>query len=69
VPEASAVKCPTLVVRGGCSPAVSAEEAADFAALVALGRTVVVEDAGHNVQADNPAGLVPVLDSFLADCK
>ena len=65
LPEARAITCPTLVVRGGRSPGVSADEAGDFAAVVARGRTVVVDDAGHNVQSDNPAGLAEALDAFL----
>jgi pimeloyl-ACP methyl ester carboxylesterase len=68
VPEARAVNCPTLVVRGSRSPALSPCEAAEFVGHLTAGRTVTVDHAGHNVQRDNPAGLVSELFSFLGGC-
>jgi esterase len=66
VPEAEAITCPTLVVRGADSDVFDAEHAARFADVVADGRWVTVEGAGHTVQGDNPAGLLAVLRPFLA---
>lgn len=60
-----AIRCPTLVVRGGESQMFSAAMAADFAARLPHGRWVEVEQAGHTVQGDNPAGLVRELRAFL----
>jgi pimeloyl-ACP methyl ester carboxylesterase len=57
---------PCLVVRGGRSLVFSDEAAARFAALFAVGEWVVIPDAGHNVQEDNPAGLIAALTQFWA---
>jgi pimeloyl-ACP methyl ester carboxylesterase len=55
---------PCLVVRGGRSEVFSDEAAARFAARFANGKWVAVPDAGHNVQEDNPAGLIATLSRF-----
>lgn len=52
---------PCLVVRGGRSEVFSDEAAARFAARFANGKWIAVPDAGHNVQEDNPAGLIAAL--------
>lgn len=62
------VGCPTLVVRGQ-NGALEAEEADRFRAGLPDGRAVTVEGAGHNVQTDNPAGLVAALRPFLAEAR
>jgi esterase len=64
-PETEAITCPTLVVRGGESDVFSDDEAADFASLVTDGRRVTIERSGHNVQGDNPAGLLDAVRPFL----
>ncbi len=61
-----AIRCPTLVVRGAESHAFTEELAGDLAARVADGCWVTVENAGHTVQGDNPAGLVRELRHFLS---
>jgi pimeloyl-ACP methyl ester carboxylesterase len=66
VHDAAAIGCPTLVVRGADSDVFGPDDAAEFATLVPDGRWVSVEDAGHNIQGDNPAGFLRVLDPFLA---
>ena len=53
-----------LVVRGGRSEVFSDEAAARFAACFANGEWTAVPDAGHNVQEDNPAGLIAALSRF-----
>jgi pimeloyl-ACP methyl ester carboxylesterase len=55
---------PCLVVRGGRSEVFSEAAAARFAAAFADGEWVAVPDAGHNVQEDNPAGLIAALARF-----
>jgi esterase len=67
VPEARTIACPTLIVRGADSDVFSAQEAAEFAAILEHGSWVTVEDAGHNVQGDNPSGLLNALRPFLSE--
>jgi pimeloyl-ACP methyl ester carboxylesterase len=64
VAAAERLAVPCLVVRGGRSPVFSNDAAARFAARFACGEWVVVPDAGHNVQEDNPAGLIAALAQF-----
>lgn len=60
------VRCPSLVVRGGLSDVISSDQAARLASTLPDGRWALVERAGHNVQGDNPNGLVIAVDDFLA---
>jgi len=64
---ASKVTCPTLVVRGAQSDVFHDEDAERLAAALARGRWVRVENAGHTVQGDNPAGLLVELRTFLGE--
>ena len=64
-PQARAIACPILIVRGADSDLFSADQAAAFAALVRDGTVVTVSDSGHNVQGDNPAGLLAAIRPFL----
>ena len=59
------ISCPTLVVRGALSDVISDEQAEKFVRALPNGRFAKVEKAGHNVQGDNPAGLLAVLRPFL----
>jgi|SRR5579885_1421342 esterase len=61
------IKCPTLVVRGVLSDVISDEQAEKFARALPNGRLARVERAGHNVQGDNPAGLLGVLVPFVEE--
>ena len=61
------IKCPTMVVRGALSDVISDEQAQRFVGTLPKGRFVKVEKAGHNVQGDNPAGLLAVLRPFLEE--
>jgi len=61
------IKCPTLVVRGTLSDVISDEQAEKFVRALPNGRFVRVEKAGHNVQGDNPTGLLAVLRPFLEE--
>jgi pimeloyl-ACP methyl ester carboxylesterase len=64
-PQARAIACPTLILRGADSDLFSADQAAAFAALVRDGTVVTIPDSGHNVQGDNPAGLLAAIRPFL----
>jgi pimeloyl-ACP methyl ester carboxylesterase len=59
------VTCPTMVVRGAQSDVFHDEDAERLATTLARGRWVRVENAGHTVQGDNPAGLLVELRRFL----
>jgi pimeloyl-ACP methyl ester carboxylesterase len=61
---AGRIVSPCLVVRGGRSEVFSDAAAARFADSFADGRWTMVPDAGHNVQEDNPAGLIAALSRF-----
>jgi pimeloyl-ACP methyl ester carboxylesterase len=52
------------MVRGGRSRSMPRDAAEAFAARFPQGRFVEVEDAGHNVQEDNPVGLIAALRAF-----
>ena len=64
-PQAREIACPTLIVRGADSDLFSGDQAAAFAALVRDSTVVTVADSGHNVQGDNPAGLLAAIRPFL----
>jgi len=55
---------PFLMVRGGRSRSMPAPAAVAFAGRFCNGRFVEISDAGHNVQEDNPAGLIKALRTF-----
>ncbi len=59
------VECPTLVVRGAQSDVFHDEDAEHLAARLRQGRWVRIDNAGHTVQGDNPAGLLVALRPFL----
>jgi pimeloyl-ACP methyl ester carboxylesterase len=61
------IACPTLIVRGALSEVLTDDAAERFARSLPNGRWVRVENAGHNVQGDNPRGLIDVLNPFLRE--
>jgi pimeloyl-ACP methyl ester carboxylesterase len=61
---AERLAAPCLVVRGERSEIFCDEAAARFAGRFANGQWIAVPDAGHNVQEDNPAGLIAALSRF-----
>ena len=63
------ISCPTLVVRGANSDVFRDEDAAKLAASLRNGRWVKVDNAGHTVQGDNPAGLLAVMREFFAEIR
>ncbi|WP_432825605.1 alpha/beta fold hydrolase [Dactylosporangium sp. CA-092794] len=64
-PAIPTLNLPVLVVRGGESHVFPQSEAERLAAALPDARLVVVPDAGHTVQGDNPAALAAALDEFL----
>jgi esterase len=63
------VTCPTLVVRGERSDAVSEASAAALAEALPDADWTTIPDAGHNVQGDNPRALAEALSSFLSESR
>jgi pimeloyl-ACP methyl ester carboxylesterase len=60
------ITMPTTLVRGADSYFVNDEDAAEFAAKApGFQRTIVVPDAGHSVQGDQPRALVDILRGVL----
>ena len=60
------IECPTLVVRGAQSEIFLESDAEALASRLLSARWTTVENAGHTVQGDNPAGLVRALRPFLS---
>ncbi|WP_029112235.1 alpha/beta fold hydrolase [Mycobacterium sp. URHB0044] len=64
--DVAAITMPTTLVRGANSYFVNDEDAAAFAkGAPGFQRTIVVPDAGHSVQGDQPAALVEILRGVL----
>jgi esterase len=61
------ISCPTLIVRGALSDVLTDDAADQFARLIGKASWRRVEKAGHNVQGDNPGGLIDVLLPFLRE--
>ena len=62
---ARSLRCPTLVVRGGESPVLTAEGARAFAEAVDVVEVVTIEGAGHSVAGDKPEEFVAAVRTFL----
>ena len=58
------VQAPTMLVLGGRSGVVSAEDAAEFSRLLPEARIETVAGAGHSVQGDRPLELARLIDDF-----
>jgi len=65
--QISHISCPTLIIRGALSDVLTDQAADNFARALPNARSVRVANAGHNVQGDNPAGLLEVLQPFLRE--
>ncbi|MBM3120260.1 MAG: alpha/beta hydrolase [Chloroflexi bacterium] len=61
------IRCPVAIIRGQNSPVVQPKTAQEMIHMFPKGRLFVVEDAGHMVMLDNPAGLANVIKQFLQD--
>ena len=65
--ELSKIRCPTLVVRGALSDILTDDSAEKFERSLPDGRWVRVENSGHNVQGDNPRGLLDAMIAFFRE--
>jgi pimeloyl-ACP methyl ester carboxylesterase len=62
---AARITCPVLVARGARSRIFSDEAAARCAALFVQGEWTRIDEAGHNIQEDNPRDLLAALKRLL----
>jgi esterase len=60
-----AIRCPTLLVRGGESDILAQDVAERMVAMLPDARLEIVPFAGHTVMLDNPAGFNGVVGAFL----
>ena len=63
--DVRAIRCPTLIIKGGDSDILSADSAAKLQAAVPNSRLAVVPGAGHSVMGDNPQAFVAAVREFL----
>ena len=61
------ISCPTLILRGALSEVLTDEGAEKFARSLPNARWMRIENAGHNIQGDNPRGLLDALNPFLRE--
>jgi pimeloyl-ACP methyl ester carboxylesterase len=62
-----AIRCPTLILRGGESDVFLDADAERFARALPDARWVRIEGAGHAIQGDRPAELVREVTAFLGE--
>jgi non-heme chloroperoxidase len=65
--DARAIRCPTLVLRGGASDVLSGDTATELVDLMTDARLATVEKAGHLAAGDNPRSTVNLISTFLSD--
>jgi pimeloyl-ACP methyl ester carboxylesterase len=59
------IPVPVLLVRGSRSPVVDDADVAEFRRRRPHDEVVVVDDAGHSIQGDQPVALARTIDSFV----
>ncbi len=64
--DVRAIRCPTLIIKGGESDILSGESAEKLQATIPGSRLAVVPGAGHSVMGDNPSAFVAAVQPFLA---
>ncbi len=63
--DVRAIRCPTLIIKGGESDILSGESAEKLQAAIPGSRLAVVPGAGHSVMGDNPSAFVAAVRPFL----
>jgi esterase len=61
--DVSAVSCPYLLVRGAVSPVVDDNDEAELRRRLPDAEVIMVEDAGHSIQGDQPLELAALIQS------
>lgn len=64
--DVAALRCPTMLVRGGLSAFTTAEDEQEFVRRLPWVRTETVPGAGHSVQSDQPSALARLIEDFLS---
>ncbi|HVO24975.1 MAG TPA: alpha/beta hydrolase [Candidatus Margulisiibacteriota bacterium] len=64
--DVRAIRCPTLIIKGGESDILSSESATKLQAAIPGSRLAVVPGAGHSVMGDNPTAFVAAVRPFLS---
>jgi len=59
------IPAPVLLVRGALSPVVDDADEAEFLRRRPADRVIVVSEAGHSIQGDQPVELARILDDYL----
>jgi pimeloyl-ACP methyl ester carboxylesterase len=62
-----ALRCPTLIVRGGASGSLSAEGAAHMQTLIPDCRSVAIPRTGHCLAEERPAAFAAAVRAFLEE--
>src|SRR5215472_3616076 len=65
--QVTAIACPTLILRGALSEVLTDAAAERFAHSLKNARWTRIEKAGHNVQGDNPGGMLDAMLPFLRE--
>jgi len=65
--DVHAIRCPTLIIKGGESDILSAESAAKLQAAIPGSQVAIVPGAGHSVMGDNPEAFVAAARAFLRE--
>lgn len=63
--DVAALRCPTMLVRGGLSAFTTMEDEREFTRRMPLVRVETVLEAGHSVQSDQPMALARLIEDFL----
>lgn len=64
--DVAAIRCPTLILKGGESDILSAESATKMQQAIPGSELVVIPGAGHSVMGDNPEAFTAAVRAFLA---
>ncbi len=67
--DVRAIRCSTLIIKGGESDILSEESAVKLQQAIPASRLAVVPGAGHSVMGDNPAAFVAAVRSFLGGLR
>jgi len=65
--DLAALRCPTLIIRGGERAYLRPEEAAEMLTLVPDSRVAVIPSAGHNVPEERPGTFARIVRRFFAE--
>ncbi len=60
------IACPLLLIRGSLSPVVDDDDVAELLRRQPAATVVVVPDAGHSVQGDDPLRLAELIEGVLS---